>query len=156
MTRVFRLCLSRFAHSIWSGDGGLHADGRWHTIGHRIIYTASSLALAQLEVLVHVPRDSLPDLSYAVADIPDEVAVAFVELDDLPADWIRFAPYPPQTQKLGTEWLASGKTAVLRVPSAVSPEYGYLLNPGHPDFQRIRLGKVEPFRMDKRLFRERE
>jgi RES domain-containing protein len=82
VTRLFRLCLTRFADSIWSGDGGLYADGRWHTAGNRIVYTASSLALAQLEVLVHIPRDSLPDLSHAAADITDAVAIGLVDLDE--------------------------------------------------------------------------
>jgi RES domain-containing protein len=43
-------------------------------------------------------------------------------------------------------------TAVLAVPSAVIPhELNYLLNPRHPHFKRIRVGRPEPFSFDPRL-----
>ncbi|MBI2497892.1 MAG: RES domain-containing protein, partial [Opitutae bacterium] len=40
----------------------------------------------------------------------------------------------------------------LRVPSVVVPgEFNYLLNPAHPDFKRVKIGKPEPFSFDPRL-----
>jgi RES domain-containing protein len=43
-------------------------------------------------------------------------------------------------------------SAVLSVPSAVVPaERNYLLNPAHPDFERIEMGEPRPFRFDQRL-----
>lgn len=42
--------------------------------------------------------------------------------------------------------------AVLRLPSAVIPEeYNYLLNPNHPDFNRLCLSEPKPFSFDPRL-----
>jgi RES domain-containing protein len=40
------------------------------------------------------------------------------------------------------------------VPSAVIPnEPNYLLNPTHPEFQRIKIGSPQPFAFDPRLLR---
>jgi RES domain-containing protein len=40
----------------------------------------------------------------------------------------------------------------LELPSAIiRAEANYLLNPLHPDFRRIALGKPEPFSFDARL-----
>jgi RES domain-containing protein len=45
-------------------------------------------------------------------------------------------------------------SAVLAVPSTVIPrEYNYILNPGHPDFPKIRFFIAEPFYFDNRLNR---
>jgi RES domain-containing protein len=41
---------------------------------------------------------------------------------------------------------------VLAVPSAIVPrETNYLLNPAHPDFRRLRIGRPEPFSLDPRM-----
>jgi RES domain-containing protein len=41
---------------------------------------------------------------------------------------------------------------VLKLPSAVVPsEFNYLLNPAHPDFGRISIGKPQVFKADPRL-----
>jgi RES domain-containing protein len=38
------------------------------------------------------------------------------------------------------------------VPSVLAPsEFNWLIDPRHPDFRRIRLGKLEPFRYDARI-----
>jgi RES domain-containing protein len=53
---------------------------------------------------------------------------------------------------LGTAWARKGTTAVLAVPSAIVPrERHYLLNPAHPDFVRVRVGRPEPFTLDPRM-----
>jgi RES domain-containing protein len=72
----------------------------------------------------------------------------------LPADWKRW-PYPRTNEDVGDSWLRSGRSAVLRLPSATVPEdymeYNYLLNPAHPDFGKIKIGKPRVFKIDPRL-----
>jgi RES domain-containing protein len=41
---------------------------------------------------------------------------------------------------------------VLELPSVIIPgEPNYLLNPAHPNFKKISIGKPEPFSFDQRL-----
>jgi RES domain-containing protein len=153
VTEVFRLANARFPDSLWSGDGGLHVDGRWHEQGRRIIYSAQSLSLAQLEVLVHIPnRQQAPQLIYAQAVLPETLQVQVTEIALLPGHWRQFSPYSEETQKIGMRWLAEAQSAVLKVPSAISEgEWNFLLNPAHPDFQKIQLGKPRAFTLDPRV-----
>jgi RES domain-containing protein len=53
----------------------------------------------------------------------------------------------------GDAWVASGASAVLRVPSAIvaAAEWNYLLNPAHPDLPKVKVGKAVSFRFDRRL-----
>jgi RES domain-containing protein len=150
---IFRLGTAQFKDALWTGEGGLHVDGRWHTPGRRIAYTAQSLSLAQLEILVHIAdRRKMPQLVMARAYIPDALSIQTIETSVLTGAWRRFSPYSEQTQRLGMQWLAEGKSPVLKVPSAVSEaEWNFLLNPVHPDFQKLMLGESKPFSMDPRL-----
>jgi RES domain-containing protein len=118
------------------------------------VYTSASLALAVLEVLVHLERPELPgDLVAIPADIPDTITIARVAMSDLPANWRRY-PAPEALGDLGMRWARQGGAPVLAVPSAVIlQEPNYLLNPLHSDFKRIRVGKPEAFRFDPRLRR---
>ena len=121
--------------------------------GKRIIYTAQSLSLGQLEVLVHIPdRRQIPPLALAVVGIPDTVSIQSIDRSTLPADWRRFAPYSAITQRLGMTWLGEMSSAALKVPSAVSvTEWNFLLNPAHADFRLLKLGVSMDFSMDSRL-----
>lgn len=153
MIEVHRIGLAAYSDTFWSGAGGLGVDGRWHERGVPVIYTAASLALAQLEVLAHVSdRRHLPTLARAVAVISDRVAIERVDPGTLPTDWQRYSPYSPITQKIGMEWLVHAPIAVLRVPSAVSEtDWNYLLNPLHPAFEDITRLEPQAFTMDPRV-----
>ena len=46
------------------------------------------------------------------------------------------------------------EAAVLAVPSAIIPqELSYLLNPRHPHFKHIQIGRPVPFAFDPRLWK---
>ena len=54
----------------------------------------------------------------------------------------------------GTRWVREGKSAVLRVPSAViQNEYNFVINPKHPDFSKITTGDARPFSLDDRVWK---
>jgi RES domain-containing protein len=100
------------------------------------------ISVTQLEILVHIAdRQKMPKLVVARALIPDALSIQTIETSALPAAWRRFSPYSEHTQRLGMQWLTEGKSPILRVPSAVSEaEWNFLLNPVHPDFQKLKLG----------------
>lgn len=145
-TKIVRI--ARAAHPVWSGTGAAMAGGRWNAVGVPVIYAAGSMALSMLEVLVQggdmgMARDAVG------AVIPDGVAIE--ELSPLPAGWREIDS--PSAMAAGTAWVVAGRTAVLRVPSAVVPEEAnYLVNPAHPDAARIVSGAPKRVEWDPRLF----
>lgn len=149
---AWRLCRQPFAATALDGLGGLYASGRWHRQGHPIVYAATSPSLAALEVLVHVDPAIAPrDLCLLTLQIPDELGLLHWHAADLPPDW-QDTPAPAALQDLGTDWLVSRRSGLLRVPSAVMPvEDNLLLNPSHPDIARVSVVATQPFVFDRRL-----
>jgi RES domain-containing protein len=144
--RLYRLGTAM--HPIWDGTGAATHGGRWNPVGAPVIYAAGSLALAMLERLVQ--RRNLAGTLVVEAEVPEGIAV-----DDLlaapPPGWRALGS--PEAAAAGGAWLAAGRTALLRVPSAVVPrEANYLVNPAHPDATRLRVGATEPLEWDARLF----
>jgi RES domain-containing protein len=87
--------------------------------------------------------------------IPEET-ISVVDPVSLPRDW-RASPAPAALRALGDRWLEEGRSAVLRIPSAVvgavGVEFNYLLNPAHPDFRLITIGPEQAYDVDERLNR---
>jgi len=150
--RVWRICRKPYVDIALDGIGGMYTSGRWHNKGHPIVYTATSAALAALEVLVHVdPLTAPTDLRLLAIELPDDLTTEVLELVSLPDGW-HSVPAPTALQSLGSSWLTSGRTAALNVPSAIiTVERNVLLNPRHPETQRIRISSDEAFTFDTRL-----
>ena len=149
--RVWRICRKPYVDIALDGIGGMYTSGRWHNKGHPIVYTATSAALAALEVLVHVdPLTAPTDLRLLAIELPDDLTTEVLELVSLPDGW-HSVPAPTALQSLGSSWLTSGRTAALKVPSAViNVERNVLLNPRHPQMQRVRILSDEAFSFDTR------
>ncbi len=63
------------------------------------------------------------------------------------------SPDAARERTAGDQWLQSGESAVLRVPSAVvAGDWNYLINPRHLDFAQISIEPPKPFQFDERLF----
>jgi len=105
-----------------------------------MIYTADSLALAALEILVHLPQPELLKLKFQRIPVKLDIRlVKSLNLMDLPADW-DILPPPESTQTIGTEWAVKKKSVLLKVPSTIiREEFNYLINPLHPDFIKLFL-----------------
>jgi len=115
-----------------------------------VVYTAGSQSLAVLEMLVHLDNSDLLE-KYVFFEVTlDEAMVTAIAAADLQGNW-RADPAPLKLRAIGDDWVASGASAVLRVPSSVIPaEHNYLLNPKHADFAKVKVGKGVPFRYDVR------
>jgi RES domain-containing protein len=130
------------------GEGARLWGGRWNSVGAPVVYLSDSLALATLEVLVHLPR-----VERQKGEIPPYLAVAL----DVQDHHIDDPGYPPgipsdETQALGDSWLASRSSLALLVPSRVIPlERNVLLNPRHPAISEVTIALTEPFVFDDRL-----
>lgn len=148
---VWRLSLARYAVTAFSGTGAKAYGGRWSPPGLAVIYSAESRSLALVEVLagtddsVRLIKQKWVLLS---AEIPEECIEKPARVPD---DWRQY-PHSPAPQAFGAEWVQARRSVTLRVPSVVVPgEFNYLLNPAHPQFGRVKIGKPEPFSFDPRL-----
>lgn len=148
---VWRLCSAKHAANAYSGEGAKLVGGRWSPAGIRLVYAAESRALTVVEVLANADEsDRLFFLNWVLvpAEVPPEVIERPARVPD---DWHQY-PHPNSTQAFGADWVQSRRSVALRVPSAVVPgEFNYLLNPAHPRFARVKIGKPQPFAFDPRL-----
>ncbi|UHG89081.1 RES family NAD+ phosphorylase [Spirosoma oryzicola] len=145
---VYRITKALYADRLVASGGA----ARWNERNQFVIYTAATRALACLENVVHRSGEGLQEnFRVMVIDVPEALRVETILPESLPTDWFDFRQYDA-CQRLGGEWLRQGRTAVLRVPSAIIPnEWNYLLSPSHPDFSQIQLLRTEPFVFDPRI-----
>ncbi len=139
--RVWRLAKPRHASTVeemLSGEGARLFGGRWTPVGMRAVYCAESSSLAVLEVLVHLasPENFVPHRILEL-EVPDElIATPTGSTSDQPV--------------VGEAILADA--VAMMVPSAVNGlERTVVLNPDHPDFARVKAGKIQTFVLDPRL-----
>jgi RES domain-containing protein len=151
---VYRLCKKAYINDL-SGRGAEIHGGRWNNKGLPALYTASSRALAVLEVAVHVPLGIIPTNYYmTVIEVADNLSITKINIKDLPSDWNR-NPILKATQYIGDDFLKDNKHLILQVPSAsVAGDYNYIFNPNHPDFAALKIIMTEPFKFDSRLFKK--
>lgn len=146
---VYRLSRKVYARDL-SGKGAEIAGGRWNSKGIPLVYTAESRALCTVEVAVHVPLGMVPkDYQLISIEIPDN---GILNLEKLPEKWNAIPPIRA-TQLIGNEFVKESKGLVLKVPSAViDGEYNYLINPSHPEMEKVKIVEITNYHFDQRLF----
>ena len=129
--------------------------GRWHTLRfgprpRRVIYAASSRALAQLEKRVHANGVAPVNQALFALALPPDADIDNAEALGLAAHWRDDVVI---SQRFGDAWLDGGEGLALRVPSFVEPaEASFLLNPDHPKIGGVTLSvERNPFKFDPRL-----
>jgi RES domain-containing protein len=151
---AWRLVKKKHRSRAFDGEGARLYGGRWTSVGRRAIYTSSSVALATLEILVHMGVVNQPVIvnSYVVyrVEIPESL-VQEIDPDALPTNWA--TPIAPaRLSAIGDAWLDEREKPVLRVPSAVVlSEPNFILNPEHPHFSRLSIGPEQRYAFDSRL-----
>jgi RES domain-containing protein len=150
MASGWRIVPESRAHDAFIGEGAKLYGGRWNSSGVAVVYGSQHKSLAALELLVH--RDlRRPDRFTAFLFQFPESLVETIPLRALAEDW-RQEPPPPSTQQIGDTWTMESRSAVLAVPSIIIPEeLNYVLNPAHPEFRKITIGKPQEFAFDARL-----
>lgn len=147
---LFRISSEKFSKELTASG----ASNRWNKRGEYVIYTGSTRSLSTLELIVH--RNFIkPNINYRVMiiSVPDsDIMVKTIKTSDLPKNWRRFEAYT-KLQQIGSDWINSRETLLLKVPSAVIPhEYNYIINTEHPDFKdNVVLTRTEEYFWDDRL-----
>ena len=141
----------RAGYPVFDGSGAARWGGRWTNPGKAVVHAAETYALAVLENLVHFNASELPPhLSVSRLDIPARVSRKVARRADVP-DFDTSKTYD-SCRAIGDRWHEAGKTAVLIVPSRLSPfECNLLINPLHKDSARVQVGEPLPARLDERL-----
>jgi RES domain-containing protein len=150
MPEAWRILKEKHAATAFSGEGAAKSGGRWNSRGVRVVYVSSTKSLAALENLVHLN----PPVLFRYVAIQIQFGEELVEnfpLKGLPTDW-RAEPPSPSTKSIGDTWVREARSPILALPSIIiSGEPNYLLNPAHPGFSKISIGKPERFTFDPRL-----
>jgi len=151
---VFRIEREKYLKTTLTGIGASMSEGfRWNSMNTRIVYTSETRALATLEISVHLDlSEDLPDDRYYVEiDIPEDLTIQEVKLEDLPDDW-NSKPPALITQFIGDDFVNYNEAPILKVPSSIVPqEYNYLINPNHPDSAKINVVGSIKMNFDQRL-----
>jgi RES domain-containing protein len=150
---LYRIAEEQFGRDL-SGDGARLYGGRWNPKGIPMLYTAESVALAALEVLV---RLSTPKrFCRIIYQVPDEASLEIITVESLPPNWL--LPYPNASLiETGGNWARERRSLLLKVPSAVvrGEGWNYLINPLHREFPVVTIADVAPFVHDARLLGDR-
>ncbi|MEJ8801840.1 RES family NAD+ phosphorylase [Pontibacter sp. H249] len=149
---VYRLSRSKFRNDL-SGKGAELAGGRWNSKGVPMLYTSESIVLCTVEIAVHMPLGIVPlDYHLVRIELPELDFIPEVKIEDMPEVWKSF-PHSSVTQDIGDQFILGEEHLILKAPSAtVQGNFNYLINPRHPDFNKVKIISSEPFEFDKRLF----
>ncbi len=140
---VYRLHRKKRAPADYGGT--LVIAQRWNPAGVGMLYCASSLSLAILEVLVHTDKTNIPDdYGWSMASISS------VEPLNVNEDHIQDLRY---TRSVGRQWAHGRLDLGVTVPSVIVPrEVNIILNPAHEDYFKIQWEGPTSFTFDPRLF----
>jgi RES domain-containing protein len=127
--------------------------GRWNTPGVPMVYASSSLALAAIELFVHLEPNLQPDdLVSIAATLPEGEPALRMGPDQLPEGWWTddFEPL----RAVGDKWIREKSSLAVEVPSAaLRVEWNVLVNPLHPAIAQIKVEEPQAFHFDARMFR---
>lgn len=152
--KVYRVEREKYLDTTLEGIGASKSEGfRWNSKNTHLVYSAESMSLALLEIAVHLDlSEDLPnDRYYVEIDIPDNIMITTLNIENLPADW-DVKPPTIKTQYIGDDFVKSNVSAVLKVPSCIiQQEFNYLINPHHSDSKKIKIISKNKLLFDERL-----
>jgi RES domain-containing protein len=151
MAFAWRIVRASRAQTAFTGEGPWRYGGRWNSRGMRVVYVSEHQSTAALEVFANRMPFVLDEQYKAFhLEWPDDLTETF-PLKQLPENW-RIHPASGGTREIGDRWVKERRSAVLALPSIVSPaDTNFLLNPAHPDFKRVRIASPIDFEFDPRL-----
>lgn len=152
MAEAWRIFKTRHAATAFDGEGARVNGGRWNSVGVPMVYTAATVSLAMLEMLVHLDESDVL-LSYSLSRVRfEDTRVTRLDRARLPDNW-KDPSAANDLRAIGDAGVASGASVILEVPSAiVENESCYLINLAHPDFPSLVIDPPRPFTFDERLF----
>jgi RES domain-containing protein len=154
-TTVWRICRERYAAEAFSGEGARRFGGRWNSRGVPMVYASTSLALAAIELFVHLEPNLAPlDLVAIATELPDGEPAIRWDKGKLPPEWSTDVLGPGRAK--GDSWIRSNESLAVFVPSVpIDQEWNVLINPLHPGAGELKTKSTHPFHFDARMFQPR-
>src|ERR1700736_975143 len=102
--KIWRICRELYAAEAFSGEGARRYGGRWNSRGVPMVYASSSLALAAIELFVHLEPNQAPgDLVWIAAELPEGEPAMRWDAATLPPNWWGDELGP--VRGLGDQWI---------------------------------------------------
>ena len=136
--RIAKFERARSVNDMLSGEGAARYGGRWNPKGMPAVYCSENSSLAVLEILANLVRPStFPNHRILDLHVPDDaIAVISAPVGD--------------SRQIGGEMLRIH--LAIMAPSSVNPlERNVVINPVHPDFEKVIPGTLRTFEFDRRL-----
>jgi RES domain-containing protein len=157
LIQAWRIIKKKHLPHALSGEGARLGGGRWNHVGISVVYASETLSLAALELFIHFTRRDIT-ISKSLLAVPvlihETIKTIEMNLENLMPGWDT-SPPPDFTRDIGTKWVESNASALLRVPSAIIPgEQNFVINIKHPDFTKIIVGEPRPFALDNRIWKD--
>jgi RES domain-containing protein len=151
--RTWRIC--RSPYSAFTGEGARRFGGRWNSRGVPMVYSSSSLALAAIELFVHLEPGQAPgDLVCIAAELQEGESARTIEPAILLPNWWTDKGLAV-TRDLGDAWIAARSSLAMKVPSVpIRAEWNILINPLHPRITELQIKSPQPFIFDARMFQQ--
>jgi RES domain-containing protein len=163
--RIWRIC--RLPYAAFTGEGARRFGGRWNSRGVPMVYASTSLALAAIELFVHLEPGQAPgDLVFFSAELPEGEPARTLQPADLLPDWWTDKNLAA-TRELGDAWIqiqpriqprtqpTARSSLAMLVPSVpIRAEWNVLLNPLHPCIGELGIDPPQPFVFDARMFQQ--
>lgn len=150
--KLFRIAASEYVDDL-TGTGAKLYGGRWNLKGTPLIYCSENTSLAILEILVHFDGLTVPqNLDLLQLDLDESHIYNFSIAKFNKIRKSKDAEY--QFKKAGQQWIKSGKSLALKVPSIITTnEFNILINPKHRNFKKLKKRKKGKLELDERLFK---
>lgn len=151
--QLYRFALQKFVKDL-SGEGAKLYGGRWNSKDNAMLYTAYSPSLAMLEFVCNAGNLArTKQTALLTLQLTAKVKTEILTVNDLPTDWQK-VPSPDALKRIGDNWLKSGSTLMLKVPSAIIPfEHNCLINPMHKDFSKLIIEDIVALDIDNRILK---
>lgn len=151
MQSAWRIIRAARATSAFTGEGSRIYGGRWNSPGTRVVYLSEHESLAALELLVHT-LPLAPIERYVSFRVEwEDWLTEYFPVKKLPSDWNAEDP-TNASMSVGDQWVYEKRSLALALPSLLSTsELTFLLNPKHPEFKKVKIGRPIEYRFDSRL-----
>ncbi len=149
---VYRIGKEKFINDL-SGEGARLYGGRWNYVGYPVLYTSESIPLAILEYIIKtgITENKISNLKIAYLEIKNNVTVSAVNTKSLSDEWNSY-PALDELRKIGTNWILSLQSLILRVPAVSAPDsQNILINPAHHEIKYVKSKKIIDYNPDVRL-----